>query len=113
MICVRFNNTPLGATGSDLGATQGVAALIPRTPTSASVIYKTSTGVLDIYRYTETGRKQYEYWTQGYSANTDTVSKTIVGGVYGDGDTVAITSIDFVRSDVQTITGNFYLYGVS
>ena len=113
MICVRFNNTPLGATGSDLGAAQGPAAFIPRTPTSASVIYKTSTGVLDIYRYTETGRKQYEYWTQGYSANTDTVSKTIVGGVYGDGSTGAITSIDFVRSDVQTITGNFYLYGVS
>jgi hypothetical protein len=113
IIFVRFGNNPVGATSSDMGAAQASAAIIPRTPTSAATVHRTSTGVLDIYRYTETGRKQYEYWTQGYAANKDTVNKTIVGGVYGDGDTGAITSIEFIRSDTQTITGNFYLYGVS
>jgi len=103
----------LGATSGDAGAARAFASIIPRTPDSASDLSRTSTGVLDIYRYTETGRKQYEYWTQGYSTAAAVVVKHFVAGVYGDGSTAAITSIDFIRSDVQTITGNFYLYGVS
>jgi hypothetical protein len=69
-------------------------------------------GEVNIYRYAELERRLVT-WTntgnQGASIQTSWVSGF---GSFNETST-AITSIQFIRSSTQTITGTFYLYGVS
>ena len=64
-------------------------------------------GVLWFYDYTSTGSKVGTWMTQADSGNP-----TLIQGVGAYNGTSAINRIDFIRSDTQTITGTFKLYGV-
>jgi hypothetical protein len=68
-----------------------------------------SYGEFWVYRYTESESKLMMSRASGESSATR--SRIDIEGVYSG--TAAITSIDFIRSSTQTITGTFYLYGVS
>ena len=65
-------------------------------------------GSLTIYRYTEAEPKLVE-WKCTTLADNDGILFAM-GTFLG---TAAITQIDFIRSSTQTVTGTFYLYGVS
>ena len=66
-------------------------------------------GGIWIYRYAETTAKTFRWWSCGRDQSANYLSEGW-GNYRG---TAVITSIDFIRSSTQTITGNFYLYGVS
>ena len=69
-----------------------------------------STGYLWVYRYTESESKILMSRATGEGTSSFTMRTDIEGTYTG---TSAITSIDFIRQDTQTITGTFFLYGVS
>jgi len=67
-----------------------------------------ASGSFTFWRYTEAQIKLMTGIRSGIS--TFLRSSDVVGNYLG---TAAITQLDFIRSSTQTITGNFYLYGVS
>jgi hypothetical protein len=67
-----------------------------------------ASGSFTFWRYTEAQIKLMTGIRSGIS--TSLRSSDVVGNYLG---TAAITQLDFIRSSTQTITGNFYLYGVS
>jgi hypothetical protein len=69
-----------------------------------------STGYLWVYRYTESESKILMSRATGEGTSSSTMRTDIEGTYTG---TSAITSIDFIRQSTQTITGTFFLYGVS
>ena len=69
-----------------------------------------STGYLWVYRYTEPESKILMSRATGEGTSSSTMRTDIEGTYTG---TSAITSIDFIRQSTQTITGTFFLYGVS
>ena len=81
---------------------------IPGTTASSTVYEQQSRGSFTIYRYTEAEEKLVQWQTNG--ATTTGGFSTGSGVFLG---TTAISRIDFIRSSTQTITGTFYLYGVS
>lgn len=83
-------------------------SVIPSTGTSDDQYV--SHGELWIYRYTESESKLLMSRASG-ETNAGGRQYVNAEGVYSG--TSAITSIDFIRSSTQTITGTFYLYGVS
>jgi hypothetical protein len=67
-------------------------------------------GQFTVFNYSNTSVKKRVQWSS-QSAITGTQRYPIISnGVFNE--TSAITSIDFLRSASQTITGTFYLYGV-
>jgi hypothetical protein len=90
MIGTNNQNAPIGAT-----------------TTSGTVYNSQSKGTLDIFLYTESQNKFFRM----VSINDPSDAVAEWTGVYLG--TAAVTSLDFVRSSTQTITGKFYLYGVS
>jgi hypothetical protein len=70
-----------------------------------------SSGAINIYRYTELEHRVVTFQVAGYDVNGRLAWSA--GNGRWRNTTDAITSIDFVRSSTQTITGTFYLYGVS
>jgi hypothetical protein len=117
---IRFNNDSTSgryfarqraATTSDSTATMiGTSnqnAPIGATTTSGTVYNSQSKGTLDIFLYTENQNKFFRM----VSINDPSDAVAEWTGVYLG--TAAVTSLDFVRSSTQTITGKFYLYGVS
>jgi hypothetical protein len=82
-------------------------SVIPSTGTANNQYV--SYGEFWVYRYTESESKLMMSRASGESSATR--SRIDIEGVYSG--TAAITSIDFIRSSTQTITGTFYLYGVS
>ena len=82
-------------------------APVGATTTSGTAYNGQAKGTLDIWRYTESTNKFFRL-----TATSDPTDPQVnFSGVYLG--SAAITSLDFVRSSTQTITGKFYLYGVS
>jgi hypothetical protein len=79
--------------------------IIPKTTSGSTTYDSQARGVLMVYRYTESNEKFCEWRSSGDDA------LSFGNGRFGG--TAAITQIDFVRASTQTITGKFYLYGVS
>lgn len=107
-------------TASAVSGDNGVDTKIGRTTTqrlqpiggygTTSTAYdEQPTGGIWIYRYAETTAKTFQWWSCGRDG-TGNYRAEGFGSYRG---TSAVTSIDFIRSSTQTITGNFYLYGVS
>jgi hypothetical protein len=71
-----------------------------------------SRGVLWVYRYAETEAKLVTWDSRSYKSAATAIAYYANGQVKYTG-TTAITSLNFKRSSTQTITGTFYLYGVS
>ena len=95
------NLTPYGSSnGSSWGDSYRTA------PIGQNNAYKKNR-VLWFYDYTSTGSKVGTWMTQADSGNP-----TLIQGVGAYNGTSAINRIDFIRSDTQTITGTFKLYGV-
>jgi hypothetical protein len=108
----RLFNAGVGQnTTADLGRNPNFAAIY-HTTTSSTQYSQQSYGVFNLYRYSETGRKAYDIRSAGYHQSTG-VQHLFANGATTSATGVAVTSIEFVRSDTQTISGNFYLYGVS
>jgi len=101
---VEQNNT------NDFGT--GNYAAIYYTTTGSTTYNQQSYGVFNVYRYSETGRKAYDIRASGYDSSLGT-RHLIVNGATSSASGSAVTSIEFVRSSTQTISGSFYLYGVS
>jgi hypothetical protein len=79
--------------------------IIPKTTSGSTTYADQARGVFMVYRYTESNEKFCEWRSSGDDA------LSFGNGRFGG--TSAITQIDFVRASTQTITGKFYLYGVS
>ena len=71
-----------------------------------------SKGVLWVYRYAETEPKLVTWDSRSCKPSGTLLEHYVAGQVKYTG-TTAITSLNFKRSSTQTITGTFYLYGVS
>ena len=85
----------------------GQVAPIPANTTGSATYNSQAKGVFDLFRYAETETKFYRVLASG-----DLTDPAVqMQGFYLS--TTAVTSIEFIRSSTQTITGNFYLYGVS
>ena len=77
---------------------------------TSDVVNTNNYGQMLIYNYADTTvRKNVEYRAVG--ASTGTSRFTYLVNAMWD-NTSAITSLNFLRSSTQTITGKFYLYGV-
>ena len=94
-------------TGTTFGDSQAIFSMIS-TPANPAAYYRAA-GSLTFWRYTDTSVKSMN-GIRTYYASADQLSNAVSGRYLG---TSAITRIDFIRSSTQTITGNFYLYGVS
>jgi hypothetical protein len=79
--------------------------IIPKTTSGSTTYDAQARGVFMVYRYTENSAKFCEWRSSGDDA------LSFGNGRFGG--TAAITQVDFVRASTQTISGNFYLYGVS
>ena len=79
---------------------------IPDTTTSSTASFLNSYGFFQILDYANTSSAKYCNWQSTGSSGIN-----VNQGWYGG--TAAITQIDFVRDSTQTLTGTFYLYGVS
>jgi hypothetical protein len=86
-------------------------SVIPDTQSDATIPGRASAGYLTVYRYTELEPRFMES-TSSQNNPSDGLNKSFVSGIYNSSAS-AITSIQFIRTTTQTITGNFYLYGVS
>jgi hypothetical protein len=77
--------------------------------------FENANGTFILYRYTDLAPRQFEWHARGSQINQGASSRmrTVVGsGVYKSSGS-AVTDIEFIRQSTQTITGTFYLYGVS
>jgi hypothetical protein len=82
--------------------------VLMKSGTSGTAYASQLRGSFTIYRYTEAEPKLVE-WKCTTLADNDGILFAM-GTFLG---TAAITQIDFIRSSTQTVTGTFYLYGVS
>jgi hypothetical protein len=110
-LLTRIFNASLGQSNANDFGTGNFAAIF-HTTTGSTTYNQQAYGVFNIYRYSETGRKAFDIRSVSYNATTGT-QHLLVNGATTSATGVAVTSIEFVRSDTQTISGNFYLYGVS
>jgi hypothetical protein len=94
-------------TGTTFGDSQASFSMIS-TPANPAAYYRAA-GSLTFWRYTDTSVKSMN-GIRTYYASADQLSNAVSGRYLG---TSAITRLDFIRTSTQTITGNFYLYGVS
>ena len=103
---VRITTDTATGFGQDTPANFAPIASTASTPLSYS-----SNGRMDIYRYTDTG-KRFVQWT---STNRDDTSTNWnqCNGIYNPASGSAVSQVDFIRTSTQTITGTVYLYGVS
>ena len=98
-------------TTTTFGGTDNNSAVIPRTAASGTAYDQHGAGSITFYDYASTTLRrniQSSSWGDG-AGNALWVN---IDGYYASTGT-AITSIDFVRSSTETITGTFFLYGVS
>jgi hypothetical protein len=100
------------STVSQLGSTSETrCSVIPQGAADASIPGRASAGHLKVYRYAQLEPRLMESTSSQQNTN-DGPGKSFVSGVYNSSSS-PITSIDFIRTGSQTITGTFYLYGVS
>lgn len=81
---------------------------IPKTGTSSTDYRGQSRGSLWIWRYTEDS-KTFEWRSSGYDSS---FGQMINYGIGEWRDSAVVTSLDFVRTFNNNMTGTFYLYGV-
>jgi hypothetical protein len=93
-------------TGTTFGDTQDIFACVSNS-TSTFAINRAS-GAFTFWNYAGSTIKLMTGIRSSISASAR--ASDVVGNYLG---TAAITQLDFIRSSTQTITGNFYLYGVS
>lgn len=93
--------------GGTMGGGQNWNDMIP--PTHAGSGNQSFEFRLTIYRYTESTNKMYEWLNSGNNSSYE----LFCSGMGECNTSSAITSFTLTRSGTQTITGNFYLYGVS
>jgi hypothetical protein len=81
--------------------------------TATSAAEHNAMGEFWIYNYTNTSTNRLVRWiSSGKSTGGTSQHSTVATGRYTTTGS-EITQIDFIRSSTQTITGTFYLYGVS
>lgn len=98
-------------TKTSFGNTGDTSAVIPKTSATSTAYDQHGAGSLTIFDYTSTSlRKNIQSISWGDSLGNNILASN--DGYYTPTGT-AITSIDFVRSSTETITGTFYLYGVN
>jgi hypothetical protein len=96
---------------TSFGADDTNGAVIPRTNTSGTTYDRQGAGSIVFYDYASTTlRRNIQSSSWGDGAGNAVFNN--IDGYYVPTGT-AITSITFVRSSTQTITGTFLLYGVS
>ena len=96
----------------DLFPSSAKNAPICTTGTSADSLWQRGHGVIRIYRYTELEPRLVQFYSSGYGTTAPNYTQCTGLGVFNR-TVAAVTQIDFIRNTTQTITGNFYLYGVS
>jgi len=114
--CVRqgsslSDGSPASATNVIGSISDAKQSVIPSTQSDATIPGRASAGYLTVYRYTELEPRFMES-TSSQNNPSDGLNKSFVSGIYNSSAS-AITSIQFISTTTQTITGNFYLYGVS
>ena len=95
--------------GGEISSSTGA---IPPTNNASDVARFLGSGQIDIYRYAELEERAVIWTSAGYIDTNQNPSWSMCHGVYSETGT-AITSIQFIRSSTQSISGTFYLYGVS
>jgi hypothetical protein len=102
--------TTSGSGTTSFGGAQRQVGVIPSVSTFA-ISGRNSSGVITIYDYaTISDRRQILSHANGDVGGAGVLN--MCSGFYNS-SSAPITSIEFVRSSTQTITGTFYLYGVS
>ena len=93
------------------GGNSGEEAVVPAMITVSTSYVSLGSGWFIVYDYTSTSKIFSIEASASGRFSTNTV-KNWHDGYYSNSGT-AITQIDFIRSDTQTVNGRFYLYGVS
>ena len=93
------------------GGTDQNSAVIPRTSDSSATYDQHGAGSIVFYDYASTTLRR-NIQSSSWGDAVGSVRWVNIDGYYTSTGT-AITSIDFVRSSTETITGTFFLYGVS
>jgi hypothetical protein len=96
------------------GNADNTSAVIPSTTSNSAEYGKHGGGLITFYDYAATsGRRQIQSSAMSVSDVSNAYRRWVnYNGMYLATGT-AITSIQFVRGTTDTITGTFYLYGVS
>jgi hypothetical protein len=103
--------TRANRTTTQFGGNDNDSAVIPRTSAVGTAYDQHGAGSITFYDYASTTlRRNIQSSTWGDGAGNGIWVN--IDGYYASTGT-AITSIDFVRSATETITGTFFLYGVS
>jgi hypothetical protein len=99
---------------TEFGNADNTSAVIPSTTTTSTDYEKQGGGLITFYDYAATsGRRQIQSSAMSVSDAALNLRRWVnYNGMYLATGT-AITSIEFVRGSTETITGTFYLYGVS
>jgi hypothetical protein len=115
---LRAQTNALSATSQNsatqFGRADNTAAVIPSTTSTSTDYGKQGGGLITFYDYAATsGTRQIQSSAMSVSDAANAYRRWVnYNGMYLATGT-AITSIEFVRSSTETITGTFYLYGVS
>lgn len=94
--------------GANLFGTSNAAAPIQATGTDLDM---KSTGYFTIYRANSTASKYVQWGARNVDSGYTYKGPYIMHGQFRN--TSAISQLDFIRNSTQTITGNFYLYGLA
>jgi hypothetical protein len=99
---------------TQFGNADNTAAVIPSTTSTSTDYEKQGGGLITFYDYAATsGRRQIQSFAMSVSDAVNAYRRWVnYNGMYLATGT-AITSIEFIRGSTETITGTFYLYGVS
>jgi hypothetical protein len=114
---VSTNGTTLSAGRSGVydtvfgNSASASGAIITRLTATSNFYDRFGSGQMIIFDYANTSSRR-NMQCHSYGDAGGAVFTNVVDGLYTATGT-AITQIDFVRSSTQTITGTFYLYGVS
>lgn len=103
--------SPASATAQIGSTSDNRISVITSGDTSATIPGRAGGGNLKVYRYAELEPRFMESTTSSNNPS-DGPGKSFVSGVYNSSAS-PITSIEFIRTGSQTITGTFHLYGVS
>jgi hypothetical protein len=115
---LRAQTTNLSASyqnsATSFGNEDNTSAVIPSTTSTSTDYEKHGGGLITFYDYAATsGRRQIQSSAMSVSDAANAYRRWVnYNGMYLATGT-AITSIEFVRGSTETITGTFYLYGVS
>jgi hypothetical protein len=96
---------------TEFGGSSGDEGVVQAMPTSPTNYYSLCQGSLIVYDYTSTS-KIFALESISSTRYSTIIARNWHEGYYSASGT-AITQIDFIRSSTQTVSGRFFLYGVS